>query len=284
MSDTVYVSNLCIHGFHGVRPEETRLGQRFYIDIECTLDTAACTADDDYDKTVCYATLCDLAAEVSRNGPYKLIETFGERITQAVLARFPSVTRVRVRVRKPSAPISATFDHVGVEITRERRYRIGLSLGSNLGDKVANIRTALMLLSAEEGMDVDSTSRFYRTEPWGNEAQDWFVNVCSIGSTTLRPMSILKTCKRIEVALGRVPAERWGPRAIDIDLLFIDDLDMVSPALTLPHPEMFNRAFVLVPLAEIASHLDIGGRNVGVEAERIHTKSGGVRPLDVQPT
>ena len=262
MTDQVRVQNLCLHGYHGVLPEETKLGQKFYVDITCDLNLAPCAVDDDYTKAVCYGALCDLAAEVSEAGPYQLIETLGDRICAAILDRFDRVDHVAVAVRKPSASLKAQFDHVSVTINRQRRYRVGVSLGSNLGDKMANLRTALMWLNTLPGFEVDQVSSFYQTAPWGNEDQDWFLNACLTGWTTLAPMELLKALKRIELELGRVPAVRWGPRAIDLDLLFSEDLEIKSRLLTLPHPQMFNRAFVLVPLAEIAGDHKVLGQSV----------------------
>ncbi|MBB4105615.1 2-amino-4-hydroxy-6-hydroxymethyldihydropteridine diphosphokinase [Allorhizobium borbori] len=279
MTDRVFVSNLCLHGHHGLFPEETRLGQKFYIDIECAVDLAPAGLSDDYEKAVGYDTLCDIATAVSAAGPYKLIETLGHRIAEAVLARFYIITEVVVRVRKPSAPMAAMFDNVGVEIRRRRRRRIGLSLGSNVGNKIANIETALSLLRTENVVEFDGISKFYRTAPWGNEDQDWFVNVCAIGWTTMTPQDVLKAFKRIEFHVGRVPTVRWGPRVIDIDILFIDDIEADGPELTLPHRDMFNRAFVLVPLNEIAPDLSIGGRVIHAEVERMALKAGEVEPL-----
>lgn len=279
MTDRVFVTDLCLHGNHGLHPEETRLGQKFHVDIECAVDLAPCAAEDDYEKAVCYGTLCDMAAEVSASGPFRLIETLGHRIAEAVLARFYAVNEVVVRVRKPSAPLAAVFGHVGVEIRRRRRRRIGLSLGSNMGDKIANVQTALSLLRTENVVEFDAISKFYRTAPWGKEDQDWFVNACATGWTTLTPEEVLKACKRIEFHVGRVPTVRWGPRAIDIDILFIDAIDIEGPELTLPHREMFNRAFVLAPLAEIAPDLEIGGRTPQAELERMALKPGEVEPL-----
>ncbi|MCX8998104.1 2-amino-4-hydroxy-6-hydroxymethyldihydropteridine diphosphokinase [Rhizobiaceae bacterium BDR2-2] len=280
MTDRVFVSSLCLHGHHGLHPEETRLGQKFLIDIECAADLSPCATDDDYEKAVCYGTLCDIAAEVSASGPFKLIETLGQRIAEAILARFYAVSEVVVRVRKPSAPLPAMLDHAGVEIRRRRRRRIGLSLGSNMGNKVANIQTALSLLRTENVVDFDAISRLYRTRPWGNEDQDWFVNACATGWTTMTPQEVLKACKRIEFQVGRVPTVRWGPRAIDIDILFIDDIHIAGPELTLPHADMFNRAFVLVPLAEIAGDLSVVGRVIADEVERLGLNAGDVEPLD----
>ncbi len=120
MSDRIFLSNLCLYGFHGVMPEEKRLGQRFYIDLSCELDLAPAGTSDDYSQTVCYDALCQLAQEASDEGPYDLIETLGERIAGSILDRFARINAVRVTVRKPSAPIQATLDHAGIEILRRR--------------------------------------------------------------------------------------------------------------------------------------------------------------------
>ncbi|MGI9502404.1 MAG: 2-amino-4-hydroxy-6-hydroxymethyldihydropteridine diphosphokinase [Geminicoccaceae bacterium] len=263
MTDCVSVQNLCLHGFHGLLPEETKLGQKFYVDLDCFLNLAPCSAADDHDKTICYSALCDLTAEVSGEGPYRMIETLGDRIARTVLDRFAVVNKVVVQVRKPSAPIVASFSHVGITVERKRHYRIALSLGSNEGNKKANVQTALTFLKAESDLEIDHVSQFYRTAPWGKEEQDWFINACATGWTTSQPIDLLKALKRIELQIGRMPGERWGPRTIDIDLLFMDNVQMDSPQLTLPHQEMFNRAFVLVPLAEIAADHEVLGRRIG---------------------
>lgn len=280
MTDTVSVTNLCLHGHHGVMPEETRLGQKFYVDIDCDLDLSLCARDDDYSKAVCYGALCDTAAQSSDNGPYKLIETLAEHIAQDVLAQFPAVSNVVVRVRKPSAPIAATLDHVQVTLHRARRYRVAFSLGSNIGDKAANLRNALAWLNTVEGLEIDQASKFYRTAPWGEEDQDWFLNACATGWSTRKPIELLKALKRIELEIGREPGARWGPRLIDIDFLFADDLELDVPLLTLPHREMFNRAFVLVPLAEIAADQTVLGRNIGNAAKTIDYDPNEITPID----
>jgi dihydroneopterin aldolase/2-amino-4-hydroxy-6-hydroxymethyldihydropteridine diphosphokinase len=150
-----------------------------------------------------------------------------------------------------------------------RNASVAFSLGSNLGNKAANLRTALTRLGGAPDIQIDAVSHFYRTEPWGNTDQDWFVNACATGHTSLRPRDLLRRCKTIEVEIGRTPGARWGPRLIDIDLLYYGDEDFRSDDLTLPHPEMFNRAFVLAPLAEIAPNRWVAGRRIGEAAEML---------------
>ena len=157
---------------------------------------------------------------------------------------------------------------------------IVLALGGNVGDKAASLRRALRALASEGGIELAAVSRFYRTAPWGKTDQDWFVNACALGRTRLEPEALLERIKALEVELGRAPAERWGPRVIDIDLIAYGDVTLKTDRLTLPHPELFNRAFVLVPLAEIAPDLTIAGVTVGEAAARLKAEAAEVLPLD----
>lgn len=138
----------------------------------------------------------------------------------------------------------------------------GLSLGSNIGDKAGNLKRAIDRLAVDPDISVDAVSPFHRTAPWGLTDQDWFVNACIIGRTELPPLALLDRCQRIEAEQGRVRIVRWGPRIIDVDILYYGDLVLDSPTLTLPHPRLFARAFVLRPLAVIAPGRVINGLRV----------------------
>ena len=129
-----------------------------------------------------------------------------------------------------------------------------VALGSNLGDKEANLRKALGLLE-ERGVEVVKTSSFICTEPYGVTDQPQFLNgVCEV-RTSLVPLALLHTLLEIEQEMGRVRLRHWGERNIDLDLLLYEDVVMDTPELKLPHPDMQNRDFVLLPLAEIAPEL-----------------------------
>ncbi len=145
---------------------------------------------------------------------------------------------------------------------------VGFSLGSNIGDKAGHLTRALELLFEDEGIDFSACSSFYRTAPWGHEDQDWFVNACATGRTDLSPDRLLKLCKRIETEIGRRRTFRWGPRVIDIDILYYGEDEIAEPDLAIPHKELFNRGFVLIPLAEIRPDLVLSGKRVGAEAAR----------------
>ncbi len=128
-----------------------------------------------------------------------------------------------------------------------------LSLGSNLGDRAANLRRALAALPP--AFTVEATSPIYETEPMYVAAQPKFLNLACRAQTALLPGEALQALKRIESALGREAAARFGPRLIDLDLLFYEDLILDTPDLVLPHPRLPERAFVLIPLADIAPDL-----------------------------
>jgi dihydroneopterin aldolase len=118
-TESVFVTNLAIHGFHGVMPQEKTLGQKFFVDIDCKVRRDGAMRDS-MEDAVDYGHLCDVAHEVSAGTSFNLIETLAERIAGTVLAGFPLVQSVRVRIRKPNAPIRHFIDTVGVEITLER--------------------------------------------------------------------------------------------------------------------------------------------------------------------
>lgn len=137
-----------------------------------------------------------------------------------------------------------------------------LGLGSNLGDRLAVLRVAIAELA---GLGyLERVSSIYETEPWGDTDQPKFLNLCCRLRTHLAPRSLLAETQAIERRLGRLPTRRWGPRLIDIDLLTYDELTLSSPELTLPHPSIAERAFVLVPLAELAPRLCIPGHTGSV--------------------
>jgi len=124
-----------------------------------------------------------------------------------------------------------------------------IGIGANLGDAATNVERAIEAL-CEVGT-VTARSSLYRSRPWGNPDQPDFTNAVARVETPMAPRALLSTLQTIERRLGRVPGERWGPRAIDLDILLYDDLGFEDDRLRVPHRYLFQRAFVLVPLAEI---------------------------------
>ena len=155
-----------------------------------------------------------------------------------------------------------------------------LGLGTNLGDRRANLRNALQLLSAAPGIRLQRTSQIYETEPWGVTDQPPFLNCAAEIAVTLDPETLLSQCQTVERQVGRVPGPRWGPRLIDVDLLLYGARAVTLPHLEIPHPRLHLRAFALIPLAELAPDSRHpapevwGGRSVGQLAQLADGQEG----------
>jgi len=137
----------------------------------------------------------------------------------------------------------------------KKYINVYLGLGSNVGDRAANLGAAAELISRNIGK-IAKKSHLYETQPWGNTAQETFLNQVVMVNTTLDPRELLDKISRIERELGRERREKWGPRSLDIDILFYGKRVIRDKGLEIPHPELHKRAFVLVPLMEIAPDLE----------------------------
>jgi dihydropteroate synthase len=219
-------------------------------------------------------------AEVDRRLPGTLAADTIALMRGASVLRVHDVVENRAALAVFMALKTAAAPPLAAESRDDGKARVVLALGGNVGDKAKSLRRALRAIASEPGIELTAVSRLYRTAPWGKTDQDWFVNACALGQTSLKPEALLERVKRLEVELGREPTERWGPRVIDIDLIAYDDVTLTTERLTLPHPELFNRAFVLMPLAEIAPDLVIGGVRVGDAAARLGAEAAEILPLD----
>lgn len=148
--------------------------------------------------------------------------------------------------------------------------RIYLSLGSNMGDREANLEEAVRLL--KEKVRVGKVSSLYETEPWGFKDQDRFLNIALEGETELPPLDLLDFTQGVETAMKRVKTRVYGPRIIDVDILLYGDVEIKEDRLTIPHPKMKERAFVLIPLQEIAEGLTIGNEALSELVSKIDEK------------
>ncbi|WP_255475932.1 2-amino-4-hydroxy-6-hydroxymethyldihydropteridine diphosphokinase [Antarcticirhabdus aurantiaca] len=158
----------------------------------------------------------------------------------------------------------------------DARVRAYLGLGGNIGDPVANMAAALRAIDARPDIDVAAVSRLFRTPPWGNTDQPWFVNACAAVDTTLSARALLDLCLDTERSLKRERTLRWGPRTIDLDVLDYGSRTVAEEGLDLPHPRMTQRAFVMVPLAEIAPDLVLEGHRAAEIA--VALDAAGIEP------
>ena len=154
-----------------------------------------------------------------------------------------------------------------------------LGIGSNLGDRLGNLQRAVDGLNDEPGVEVTASSRVWETDPVGGPPQPDFLNVVVAVRGALEPAGLLAACQRVEEALGRVRDVRWGPRTVDIDIELIDDLELRDPALTIPHPRMTQRAFVMLPLLELDPNLMLPGGARLVDIPLGPDAAGGARPF-----
>lgn len=251
------------YGYHGALAEEQQLGQRFEVNLEMYLDLGLAGRTDDLQKTVSYADVYTLIKKIVENKKFKLIESVAEAIALQVLDNFP-INKVTVQVRKPQAPIPGVFDYMAVEIDRTKAISY-IGIGSNIGDKKTTINQAIALIDATSGVKVTKVAPFYQTAPVGYTEQDWFLNTVIEVETTISPLELLHTLLNIESQMGRVRTIHWGPRTIDLDLLTYGNKVLNTRELTLPHPRMTERAFVMVPLADINGDLLIAGGKTALD-------------------
>lgn len=153
--------------------------------------------------------------------------------------------------------------------------RAFLSLGSNMGDKKKYLYNAIKLLNSYAGVRIVNLSSLYETNPWGYTEQDLFMNLAVEIETSLSPIELLDCCQWIEQELGRVRLVKWGPRVIDVDILLFEDELINTDRLTVPHPFMAERDFVMIPLCEIAKDLKIN--EVKVKTLAKHFDSNGLK-------
>jgi len=161
-----------------------------------------------------------------------------------------------------------------------------LGMGANLGDRQQTIEKAVQMLAQTPDIKIINQSAYYETEPIGYTAQDWFLNNVLHIRTTLTPAALLKVTQAIEQQLGRVRTIRWGPRTIDIDILFYGEQIINTPDLIIPHPRLLERAFVVIPLLEIAPEIHYpGGQRLAamvsprLAEQRIYRLKEGNNPL-----
>lgn len=302
--DCINLEGMEFFGYHGVIPEENKLGQRFIVDVCMYLDLRKAGKRDDLTETVNYAEVYHKVKAIVEGKPVKLIETLADRIAAAILCS-DLVSSVQVTVSKPGAPINGIFGNVSVTVNRrktvtsveidrnlpleyavtERPFDVYLSLGSNMGNRIEYLQQAIDKLRKPVGILDVQVSSFYETSPWGKLDQPPFLN-CVVRLECDYPiMELFYYCKFIEYDLDRVRSadNHWGPRTIDIDVLCVDngDSDLVvnNRDLILPHKFMLERAFVLVPLAELNPDLVVQGKSIAGHLAKLDTD--GIKKIDV---
>ncbi|MGN0163228.1 MAG: 2-amino-4-hydroxy-6-hydroxymethyldihydropteridine diphosphokinase [Candidatus Ornithomonoglobus sp.] len=252
-NDCIEIRDLIIFANHGVLPEEKTMGQKFVISLKLYANMSEAARSDDISRAVNYAEVCAYVTEFTRTNRCKLIEAAAENIANALLVRYPMLNMVEVTLKKPWAPIGLPLDRVAVNICRKRSTAY-IGIGSNMGDKKAYLDLAVNSLKENKYCTVKKVSDYIVTKPYGGVEQDDFLNGCIELETILSPHALLDLLHEIENKAGRERKIHWGPRTLDLDILLYDDTVLHDDTLTIPHPEMAKREFVLAPLAEIAPY------------------------------
>lgn len=272
--DIIHIRRLEIFANHGVIPEENTLGQKFIISADLYKDLRRAGKTDDVNETVHYGQAAVLIKQISEKSVFKLIEKLAEEIADALLKKFP-VEKVKVTIEKPWAPVRLPLETVAVEIERQW-HTAYLSIGSNMGDKEQYLKNAIEKLGSTDDCKVTAISKFIETEPYGGVEQDTFLNGCLEIRTLMTPEELLKRVNTIEAEEGRVRTIHWGPRTLDIDILLYDNEIIYTDDLKIPHIDMHNRMFVLVPLSEIAPYAihPVLGKSVMRMKEKLEERLG----------
>ena len=249
--DIINIKNLEVYAKHGVLPAEKKYRQKFMISAALFLDSRKAGVSDCLDETVDYAKLTLDIKEFVLNNTFNLIETVAEKLAEKLLLENPKLQKVKIEVSKPEARINAEFETVSSEILRSRHIAY-LSLGSNMGNREDNLNFALREIEKRHDSKIVNVSKFITTAPYGGVKQDDFLNACATIETLLTPHELLAVLQEIEIRAGRERLEKWGPRTLDIDIVYFDDIILSDDELCIPHVDMHNRQFVLAPLCEIA--------------------------------
>ena len=252
--DKIRIENLEIFAKHGVFPEENFLGQKFVLSAVLHTDTRKAGLTDELSYSVHYGEVSHLIKKVVEENTWKLLETVAEATAKAILLSYPMVSQVDLTIKKPWAPIGLPLDTVSVEISRGW-HTAYIALGSNMGDKQAYLDGAVEALRALPDCRVGAVSDFIVTAPFGGVEQDDFLNGCLELETLLTPEELLDALHGIERSAHRERLVHWGPRTLDLDILYYDDEVIDTPELTIPHPGIPERDFVLRPLNQIAPNL-----------------------------
>jgi dihydroneopterin aldolase / 2-amino-4-hydroxy-6-hydroxymethyldihydropteridine diphosphokinase len=252
--DHILIDGLRVVSVVGVLDHERQAPQPLRIDVDIHVDLHDAGLSDDLTETVHYGEVCEHLVAVAQDSNDLLLERLAQRMADAVLA-FPRVHAVDLTLTKLRPPIPVDVQSSAVRIhrlktssTRLMKHEAVIALGSNLGDRVEYLAFALERL----GDSVVAQSEVFETDPVGGPLdQGAYLNMVVVIETELDPYALLRWLHRIEADGGRERVVHWGPRTLDLDLLFFDDVVIDGGNVAIPHPRYAERRFVLAPLAQV---------------------------------
>lgn len=249
--DKIIIKDLVVFANHGVFEAEAILGQKFLISAEISTDVHKPGRTDCLENTIHYGLVSQEITKFLTENRFQLIEACAQQLAEHLLIQYPLMQEITLEIKKPWAPVHLPLDTVAVQVCRGWHTAF-LALGSNMGDKEGYLNMAVESLKKHPQIQVQKVSSFICTEPYGYTQQDTFLNGACMIRTTFSPEELLDVCQSIENEARRVRVIHWGPRTLDVDVLFYDNEIIATERLNVPHPDMANRDFVLKPMAEIA--------------------------------
>ena len=251
--DEIFIEGLKIYGYHGVYPEEEARGQNFVLSVRLFLSLQEAGLGDELDKSISYEEVCLFLKDEFNRQRHQLIETVAERLSAALFKKYKELKELEIRVAKPEAPIDADFENVSVCI-RRKRHTVYIAYGANEGDCLEQIAGGLKMIDEDPLCGLIQKTEPIVTTPYGGVEQQDFYNGAAAIWTLYEPHELLKFLHKVEAAQGleRDKKQHWGPRALDLDIIFYDDIVIDSRDLVIPHPDMAARDFVLKPLSQLA--------------------------------
>lgn len=249
--DKISIKKLEVYANHGVMKEERELGQKFLISCDMYLDTRTAGISDALQDTIDYGKISFRITRFLTEHTFQLIEKAAEELAKELLYTVPMIRKLDIELEKPWAPVGLPLETISVSISRGWHEAV-VALGSNMGDRKAYMKHGVDAMNQSKDIRVLGVSSFVETKPYGNMEQENFLNGCMKIETLLTPDELLDYLHGVERSVNRVREGKWGPRTLDLDIIFYDNLIMDTVNLKIPHMEMHKRDFVLCPLDQIA--------------------------------
>ncbi len=257
--DEIRIENLKVFANHGVLQSEKKEGQYFYINAVIEIPLGQAGRTDDLNDTVSYAEICEVLVKEMQAQSYDLIEAATMHLIVRLLTDYRMIKRITIEMRKPDAPINASFGSVSVKMSRGR-HKIFIAYGSSMEyekdgrilESPEIIEGAVKQLSADPEIEIIKKSADIVTEPYGGVAKNKFYNGVLLAETFYEPEELLDCLHSVEKSFGRTRDIHWGDRTLDLDIIYYDHDVIDTDRLLVPHPDMQNREFVLEPLKELA--------------------------------
>lgn len=249
--DQLIIKDLELFAYHGVYQEEKTMGQKFIVEAYISLDLSKAGESDRLEYALNYAKLCHELQEEFLRTKHDLIERAATVLCEYILFHYPQVEEVDLILKKPWAPIHLPIDYPAIRMKRSWHYAY-IAFGSNLGDRQAILEDAFSIINRSDHSKILKTSSIIETEPVGYTEQGSFLNGVFYLKTLLSPLALIRYLMSVEKELKRERIIKWGPRTLDLDILYYDDIISSIEEIVIPHPRMHERLFVLEPLNEIA--------------------------------